>query len=32
MSDRYSEMGVAFAVNPESAAGIYWSQLFAAPR
>jgi uncharacterized protein YkwD len=32
MSDRYSEMGVAFAVDPDSAAGIYWSQLFASPR
>ena len=32
MSDRYADMGVAFAVNPESAAGIYWSQVFASPK
>lgn len=31
MSKAYTEMGVAFAVNPASAAGIYWSQVFAAP-
>jgi uncharacterized protein YkwD len=32
MNGTYSEMGVAFAVNPDSAAGIYWSQVFASPR
>jgi uncharacterized protein YkwD len=32
MNGTYSEMGVAFAVNPNSAAGIYWSQVFASPR
>lgn len=31
MSADYSEMGVAYAVEPESDAGIYWAQLFAAP-
>ena len=28
----YTDMGVAFAVNPASAAGIYWSQVFASGR
>lgn len=32
MSADYSEMGVAHAVEPRSAAGIYWAQMFAAPR
>jgi uncharacterized protein YkwD len=32
MNGTYTEMGVAFAVNPDSAAGIYWSQVFASPR
>ena len=32
MSADYSEMGVAHVVEPRSAAGIYWAQMFAAPR
>lgn len=32
MSKSYTDMGVAFAVNPASAAGIYWSQVFASGR
>ena len=32
MSPDYSEMGVAFAVAPQSEMGIYWVQLFAAPQ
>jgi uncharacterized protein YkwD len=32
MSAEFSEMGVAFAVEPLSVAGIYWTQLFASPR
>lgn len=31
MSPDYTEVGVAFATNPASEAGIYWSQVFAAP-
>ncbi len=32
MDADYSEMGVAYAVEPQSAAGIYWAQMFATPR
>jgi uncharacterized protein YkwD len=32
MSGEFSEMGVAFAVEPQSVSGIYWTQLFALPR
>jgi uncharacterized protein YkwD len=32
MSKSFTDMGVAFAVNPASTAGIYWSQVFAAPK
>jgi uncharacterized protein YkwD len=32
MDADFSEMGVANAVEPRSAAGIYWAQMFAAPR
>jgi uncharacterized protein YkwD len=32
MSGDFSEMGVAFAVEPRSVAGIYWTQVFASPR
>ncbi|MEX2149185.1 MAG: CAP domain-containing protein [Steroidobacteraceae bacterium] len=32
MSADFSEMGVAFAVEPRSVSGIYWTQLFASPR
>ena len=32
MSADYTETGIAVVVNPVSAAGIYWTQVFAAPR
>jgi uncharacterized protein YkwD len=32
MGPRYTEMGVAYAVDPASKHGIYWVQLFGAPR
>jgi uncharacterized protein YkwD len=32
MSDKFTEMGIAFAANPKSDAGIYWSQVFGRPR
>lgn len=32
MSPDYSEMGVAFAIAPQSEMGIYWVQVFAAPQ
>jgi uncharacterized protein YkwD len=32
MDPRYAEMGVAYEVSPASKAGIYWAQVFAAPR
>jgi uncharacterized protein YkwD len=32
MAPQYTEMGVAYAVNRASEAGIYWVQLFGAPR
>ncbi len=32
MSPAYTEMGVAFAINPKSEMGVYWSQEFGAPR
>ena len=32
MSPRFTEMGVAFAVNLESRMGIYWAQVFGTPR
>ncbi len=32
MQTTYTETGIALAVNPASAAGIYWTQVFAAPR
>jgi uncharacterized protein YkwD len=31
MDPAYTEMGVGYAADPKSAAGVYWSQLFAAP-
>ena len=31
MSSRYSDTGVAYAVNPAGEKGIYWAQVFAAP-
>lgn len=32
MSLGFTEMGVAFAVDPKTEAGIYWTQVFATPR
>jgi uncharacterized protein YkwD len=32
MSDKFTEMGVAYAVNPNSQMGIYWAQVFGTPR
>ena len=32
MSPRYSDTGVAYAVNPASKKGIYWAQVFAAQK
>lgn len=32
MGSDYSDTGVAFAVNPDDAKGIYWVQVFAAPQ
>lgn len=32
MSDKFTEMGIAFATNPKSDAGIYWSQVFGKPK
>jgi uncharacterized protein YkwD len=32
MGAQFSEMGVAYSVDPKSRAGIYWAQVFASPR
>lgn len=32
MTPGFTEMGIAFAADPKSDAGIYWTQVFAAPR
>ena len=32
MDPRYTEMGVAYAINPASSLGIYWTQVFALPQ
>jgi uncharacterized protein YkwD len=32
MGPQYTEMGIAFAVQPTSEAGIYWVQMFGTPR
>jgi uncharacterized protein YkwD len=32
MGPQYSEMGVAYVVNPKSDAGVYWAQVFGSPR
>lgn len=32
MSPSFTEMGIAFVADPKSDAGIYWTQVFAAPR
>jgi uncharacterized protein YkwD len=31
MSSRFTEMSVAYAVNPSSSGGIYWTQMFGTP-
>lgn len=31
MSEKFTEMGAAYAVNPQSAMGIYWAQVFGTP-
>lgn len=32
MGAQFTEMGVAFVVNPQSKLGIYWMQMFGTPR
>jgi uncharacterized protein YkwD len=32
MTARFTQMGIAFAVNPSTDAGIYWTQTFGTPR
>lgn len=32
MNPAYTEMGIAFAINPASDAGVYWVQVFGTPR
>jgi uncharacterized protein YkwD len=32
MSPGYTETGIAYAVDPASKHGVYWTQLFGAPR
>ncbi len=32
MTARYTEMGLAFAVNPQSDGGVYWVQVFGQPK
>lgn len=32
MSPGFTDMGIAFVVDPKSEAGIYWTQVFATPR
>jgi uncharacterized protein YkwD len=32
MSGRFTDMGIAWVVDPKSESGVYWSQVFAAPR
>jgi uncharacterized protein YkwD len=32
MGPHFTEMGVAYAVNPSSDAGVYWTQVFGTPR
>ncbi len=32
MSPRFSEMGIAWVVDPKSASGVYWAQTFGTPR
>ena len=32
MNPRFAEMGIGFIVDPRSESGVYWSQVFAAPK
>jgi uncharacterized protein YkwD len=32
MNSAFTEMGVAFAINPNSKMGVYWAQAFGRPR
>jgi uncharacterized protein YkwD len=32
MAPQFTELGLAFAVNPKAEQGIYWTQLFGKPR
>ena len=32
MDPRYTDMGIAYTVDPRSESGVYWAQLFALPR
>ncbi len=32
MDPDFSEMGIAYTVDPRSASGVYWAQVFASPR
>jgi uncharacterized protein YkwD len=32
MDPRYTEMGIAYTVDPKSESGVYWAQVFALPR
>ena len=32
MNPRYTDMGIAYTVDPKSDSGVYWAQVFAAPR
>ena len=32
MNPRFTEMGIAYVVDPRSESGVYWSQVFAAPK
>jgi uncharacterized protein YkwD len=32
MDPRYTDMGIAYTVDPKSESGVYWAQVFALPR
>jgi uncharacterized protein YkwD len=32
MNPRYTDMGIAYIVDPKSESGVYWAQVFALPR
>jgi uncharacterized protein YkwD len=32
MDPRYTDMGIAYTVDPKSESGVYWAQEFALPR